>query len=280
MILVSPKLRLEEVSTVRISGVSDILICKDLNTGGAVLYTVLRVRDHEIVRRLLSLYESQHFEDDPLIDNFSSEGAHVFVFPYRKERPLETFYMGDTKSLTECEDICINVILACMTSGLPWPLLYLCLRQGLLNLNRDDSVFINYEIELTDLDAEIRERECVVECARILLLLLESKASLKADSYQLLQKKTANQSYFRFTELYRDIRLAAAPRSRTGIIRRIIRWFRYHSDTIFGMLFWVSLILVIIALAMLFSNLVLGDIPWLRLFINSFKRIGTESLTR
>ena len=46
------------------------------------------------------------------------------------------------------------------------------------------------------------------------------------------------------------------------------------------MLFWVSLILVIIALAMLFSNLVLGDIPWLRLFINSFKRIGTESLTR
>jgi hypothetical protein len=278
MILESTKLKLEEISTVFLAGVADCYICKDLKTGGATLYTVLRVRDHGVIRDILEMYERADLSEVSLLDSFASDGAHVLVFPYRKERPLDSFYIGEERELTNCEDICINVILACMTSGLPWPLLYLVLRQRLLNLNKDDSVYLTYTVNLDELEPERRERDCVVECARVLMGLLEDKMALKADSYQLLQKKIANQSYSKFTELYRDIRIAAVPNKRKGLIYRFKRWLAARSDRIFGILFWVCLILGFIALAMLLSNIAFGDIPWLRLFYNTFKRIGTESL--
>ena len=278
MIFESDKLKLEEVGTVYLSAACDCLICRDLNMGGSTMYTVLRVSDHEIVRKLISIFDENRENDKVLVQSFSADGVHIFVFPYRRERSLDDFYMGDTMPLTRCEDICINLILACMTSGLPWPYLYLVLEQHKLNINRDDSIFLNYGVELKDLDTEKREKDCVVACARVLLKLLESKADQKADSYTLLSKKIENQSYTKFTELYRDVRIAAVSKGKQGILTRIRRWLAARKDRFFGLIFWLSLILVIIALAMLLSNLVLGDIPWLRLFVNNFKNIGTESL--
>ncbi|MCR5251328.1 MAG: hypothetical protein K6E50_12040 [Lachnospiraceae bacterium] len=278
MIYESNKLKLEEVGTVLLSPAGDCLICKDLRMDGATMYTVLRVPDHEIVRMLISVFEEIGMENSCLVDSFVAEGSHIFVFPYRKERPLDQFYMGDAMPLERCEDICINVILACMTSGLPWPVLYLILDQWKINLNKDDSVFLSYTMDLTGLDPLKKERDCTVACARIILQLLEGQTSQKADSYILLKKKIGNQSYNKFTELYRDIRIAAVPKGRMGIFFRIRHWFSARSDTFFGILFWICLILAIIALAMLATNLLTGDVPWLRMFINNFKRIGTESL--
>lgn len=278
MIYESAKLQLEEVGIVHLSPAGDCLICKDLKVNGSVLYTVFRVSDHDVVKNIISLFEGYSGKDGVLVDSFAADNNHIFVFPYRKDRPVSEFYMGDTMPISRCEDICINVILACMTSGLPWPFLYLCLGQGLLNLSKDDSVYLTYNFNLRGLNPEIKERDCVVACAEVLLKLLESKASQKADSYILLEKKIKSRSYSKFTELYRDIRIAATPKSKAGIISKIIKWFMINKDRFFGILFWVSLILVIIAFAMLVTNAIMGDVPWLRFFINNFKRIGTESL--
>jgi len=278
MIFESSKLKLEEVGVIHLSPGGDCLICKDLNSGGNVMYTVFRVLDHDLVRLVISLFENLGAEESALVDSFATENCHIFVFPYRKERPLQDFYMGDTMSLEKCEDICMNVILACMTSGLPWPFLYCILDQELLNLNKDDSVFFSYGVRLKSLSTDIREKDCVVACAGILMRLLESKAAVKADSYMLLQKKIASRSYSKFTELYRDVRMAATPAGKVGPIARFKIWFSIHKDRVFGILFWICLILVIVALAMLVTNAAFGDVPWLRIFINNFKWIGTESL--
>ncbi|MCR5278232.1 MAG: hypothetical protein K6E19_02215 [Lachnospiraceae bacterium] len=278
MIYESSKLKLEEVGVVHLSPVGRCLICRDLNVDGNVLYTVFCISDHEVVRTLISLFEKQGTADTVLVDSFVSENDHIFVFPYRKERRLDEFYMGDSLTLERCEDICINVILSCMTSGLPWAVLSLVLEQGLLNLNKDDSVYLSYGVKLDRLNPETKEKDCVVLCAAILMEILESKASLKADSYLLLQKKINSRSYSKFTELYRDIRIAATPGRKPGLLSQIRFWFEINKDRLFGFLFWISLILAIVALAMLVSSAVFGDVPWLRFFINNFKRIGTESL--
>ncbi|MBR3307555.1 MAG: hypothetical protein IKI75_09945 [Lachnospiraceae bacterium] len=278
MILESSKLRLEDVGTLYHSVVGDCLICRDLNMEGATLYTVLKVSSHDTVRKLIAVFEKSEAAESCLVDSFASDGMHIFVFPYRKSRELEQFYMGDAMPLERCEDICINVILACMTSALPWPFLYLVLQQKKLNLNKDDSIFLSYDVDLKELDPSVKEKDCVVACARVLLKLLESKATLKADSYVLLRKKIENQSYAKFTELYRDVRIAAVSKGRRGLFYRLGRFLGARKDRLLGIVFWISLVLVIVAIAMLFSNLLLGDIPWLRLFVNNFKQIGTESL--
>ena len=279
MIYQSQKMRLKCIRVIERMKVNDIVICQDLNAAEEGLYTVLVVHDHEVVRKFLTIYErSDYAPDASCVDSFSDQGAFVIVYPYLKERALQDFYMGDSYQLSECEEICINTILACISAEIPYPILYLILKQKQLHLAKNHNVYLGYTINLEELDEKKTERDCAVQCAKILRELLEPKASQKAISYQLLDKKISKKSYHRFTELYKDIRIAAAPKKRAGIFASIRAWFARNKDQIFGILFWVCVVLVLLVIATFVTQAIFGDIPWLRLFINGFKKIGTESL--
>lgn len=279
MIYESPTMRLKCIRIVKRGPVNDILICQDLNVAGGSLYTLLAVKKHKTARTFLEIFEKAEQPENTLfVESFSVEGDFFIVFPYKQERPLKSFYAGGSYSLAECEEICSNTILSCIASGLPYPILYLILKQRQLNLARDHSVYLGFELDLSELDAAKNERDCTVQCAGILLELLEPKASQKAVSYQLLQKKVAKRSYQRFTELYKDIRIAAAPKRKKGLLAAFRRWFNRHRDMLFRILLWICVILVVLVGAAFLTQAVFGDVPWLRFFINSFKTIGTESL--
>ncbi|MCD8196683.1 MAG: hypothetical protein LUE24_05910 [Lachnospiraceae bacterium] len=275
----SQRMRLGCVRTVKSNSVNDILICRDLNSAAGALYTVLAIKDHAVVRLCLEAFRSAGSAGEKAcVDSFSDQGLFCMVFEYKQERPLEDFYTGGFYSLNECEAICGSVIIACMTAGLPYPLLYLALRQGQLNLAKDHTVYLGWQIDLSELDLSRTERDCAVECAQILRDLLSAKAAQKAYSYRLLEKKIGRKSYDSFTELYKDIQIAAAPEKRRGIRKRLTAWLARQQDTIFRILLIVCTVLVVIVLASLLCQLIFGDVPWLRLLFNGFKTIGTESL--
>ena len=279
MIFESGKMRLYLVATKFVGEVSDCYICRDLASSGGILYTTIVIHDHEVVRRVLELFKfSGRDGSETLVDSFAFGDKHVLVFPYHKERPLFDFYEGGSLSLAQCEDICINTILACITSDLPYPILYLLLSGNMLNLSNDNSVFFGYEMDLKDLDESISEKECTDICAKILYRLLEPKRGQKATSFYLLEKKVANGSYHRFTDLYRDITIAAVSKKKITPLFIIRLWIKRNADTIIGVMFWISLILGIFALSIIISRLFLGGTSWFRLFFNTFKKIGTESL--
>ncbi|MCI6630137.1 MAG: hypothetical protein MSH20_04965 [Lachnospiraceae bacterium] len=279
MIYESPKMRLKCIQVVKKGPVNDIMICQDIDVPGSSLYTLLAVKKHKTARKFLEIIEKAERQDQEyLVDCFSLRGDFFIAFPYKQERPLKSFYNGSAYKLAECEDICINVILTCISSGLPYPLLYLILEQRQLNLARDHSVYLGYELDLEQLDPDKTERDCTVQCARVLMELLEPKASQKAVSYQLLQKKTAKRSYQKFTELYKDIRIASAPKKKKGIRAMLKRWFARNRDRLFGILLWICALLILVVIASFVTQAIFGDIPWLRFFFNSFKTIGTESL--
>ncbi len=279
MVYDSGKMKLLPVAVKFRGEVNDCLICRDLASSGGVLYTVLAIHEHEVVRDILEMFRlSPRQVEGVLVDDFSAGEDHILVFPYHRERPLDDFYEGESMTLAECEDVCISTILSCITSDLPYPVLYLLLKGGQLQIAGDKSVFLGYEMDLTDLDPKIGEAECTNECAHILLKLLEPKAGQKATSYYLLEKKTGNGSYSRFTDLYRDITIAAVSKKKVTLLVRIRLWFRRHSDTIIGIFFWLSLILALVALSILLSRFFLGGNSWIRILFNTFKTIGSESL--
>lgn len=279
MIYESGKMRLLVVATKSVGKVNDCYICRDLASPGGILYTVIVVHQHDVVREVLSLFTlSGRKGDQILIDDFSVGDKHVYVFPYHNERPLFDFYEGDSLTLAQCEDICISTILACITSDLPYPILYLLLKNDKLNLAGDRSVYFSYEMDLEELDTEVGEGECTDECAAILLKLLEPKSGQKATSYYLLQKKTENGSYNRFTDLYRDITIAAVTKKKITPWFVFKLWVKRNADTLIGILFWISLILGVFALSIILSRFFLGGNSWFRLLFNTFKKIGTESL--
>ena len=279
MIYESGKMRLLPVATKSIGKVNDCYICRDLASSGGILYTVIVVHEHKIVRKILELFQlSGRSGKDVLVDNFAVADKHVLVFPYHNERPLFDFYVGETLSLSKCEDICISTILACITCDLPYPILYLLLKKEKLNLSSDGSVYLSYDMSLDELDETIAERECTDICARLLLRILEPKSGQKATSYYLLDKKVANGSYQKFPDLYRDVTIAAVSKKKITPFFIIRLWFKRNADTLIGILFWLSFLLGLFALSILLSSIFLGGNSWLRLLFNTFKKIGTESL--
>ena len=279
MIYEFDKMRLMTVSTKRIGEVNDCYICRDLASSGGILYTVIVVHDHQVVRQLLEMFKmSDRNGEDVLIAEFACGEEEILVFPYHKERPLSQFYSGETMPLNECEEVCINTLLACISCNLPYPILYLLLTGDQLHLTNDRSVYFGYEMDMSKLDSEIGESECTGVRAKLLLKLLEPKAGQKATSYYLLSKKTANGSYDRFTDLYRDVTIAAVSTEKLTLLVRFRLWFKRNTDRILGILFWISVILALFALSILISRLFLGGNSWFRLMYNTFKQIGTESL--
>ena len=281
MIYESENAKYEVLSTVLSTEDFDVLICDDLSGEKRSKYTVFLVRSHELIKRLLVMFDVNATPDGSngvMIESFSTGKDHFFVFPYRQERALDSFFVGEGMGINQCESICCNVILACITSGIPYPLLYLVLKHRMVNISRDDSIYFSYNVDLSELDEKIGERECVVCCAEILTNLLEKASFEKAISYQILVKKSANKSYTQFIELYRDVRIASAPEGKIGLLKRIKKFFSRHSDLFFRILFVMCTIVAIVALVMLVSNLFFGDQPWLRIFYNNFKVIGTQSL--
>lgn len=269
------------VSVILRGDTNDCYIARSAGGNDGREYTLVVIKDHETVKTLMEIFsKSRPVEDGALVEAFTSGQSYVLVFLFRQARPLDSFFVGEAYSLERCEEICINLILTCISCGLPYPLLYLILDQGFINLAKDDSIFFSYGIDLTDLDREKTERDCAVKAADTMLKVLETKSDVKNISYELLSKKSANNSYSRFTELYRDLSIASTPTKKRSIIVRIKSFFYRNADTLFGILFWVSLILGIVALVLLLTHLVWGDVPFLRIFFNSFKNIGTESLQK
>ena len=242
-------------------------------------FTIISVKDHDVIRTLMEAQSKiATIHNSQLVDSFSYGNDYVLVFPYRQERPISTFFVGESFSLSEVEEIGTNLLLTCISASLPYPVLYLMLEQGQINLAKDGSIYLTYIVDLKDLDVKRTERDCTVKCAQILRAILATKQDQKNISYELISRKSDNNSYSSFTELYRDLRIAAMPVQRSGFLLRIRSFFHRNADLLFGILFWVCVILGIIALVILLSHVVWGDVPFFRLFINTFKNIGTESL--
>lgn len=281
MVISSSDNSYEIISTIISGEVNDCYIAVDPDDEKGGRYTLLIIREHETVRTLMEIMRLwDNRSESPLIEAFTSGQDFCMVFPYRTERELRRFFVGDAYSLSQCEGICINLILACISCNLPPALLFLILNQNLINLSKDDSIFFSFSMDLSGLDKTKNERDCATDCAKILLDILSTKTAEKNISYVLLSKKVNNRSYSRFTEIYRDLMIVSAPVKKRGIINRIKSLFYRNMDRLFGILFWICLILMIVALILLFSHLILGDIPFLRIFFNSFKNIGTESLNK
>lgn len=282
MVYQSQYMSLKPIRLIARNDVNEILVCENVEDSSRELYTVIQVTDHETVKKFLELNEhAEDVQDNVLIDCFASEGKYLIVYPYKKERPLDLFYVGSTMSVAQCEETGINLIIACMTSNLPWPLLYLALMQGQINISRDNSVYLSYALDLTDLDPDIGEKDCVVECAKILIRLLEPAVNQyrrRANSYILLQKKADKRAYDRFRDLYKDLKLASVRVKKRNIFTRIRIWFERNRDTFFRIILVISIALAVFVILTFLTNLIFGDVPWLRLFIRSFDKIGLESL--
>ena len=78
---------------------------------------------------------------------------------------------------------------------------------------------------------------------------------------------------------FTDIRLTAMPGGKLSLKARLKGWWLRNKDTLFHWLLALCIVAAAVAIIMLVSQLIYGDIPLLRLFKHCFDVIGTENLT-
>lgn len=283
MVYYCQQMELEVISERFRGKVNSVAVCRNRLSPAGALYTLLIVHDRTCARKMLQVMENgERSGESPCITYLTRNEELVFVFPYREERKFSSFARGQAVSSGAAESIAINTVMACMSSGIPWPLLYLILEQDCVQISRENGVYFTMNLDLKDLDPEKDERRCAASCAHLLLELLDvtggGKRGKQLRSYELIRKKSSKNAYGKFPELYQDIKLTAKPAEKPALKNRIKGIWRRNRDRAFRFLLVVCILLVVTALAMLVTQLIFGDIPWLRLFRHTFDVIGTENL--
>lgn len=276
MIYQSNKMVYAPVMEVLKGNVNEVLICRNAFSEQRSYYTLLVIHDHGIVKRLFSAIEQSKHGYTCCVEIFQQGDVYCAVFPYVKERRMQSFYMPAQVSLETCGKICENLILSCMLSKLPYPLLYLVLEQEQLHLLKDDNVELGCTIDLSELDEKIGEKECVRQCAVVLRELLKVRKDKENTAYQLFNRRW---DYESFGSLYRDMRLVKRTMKRHKRLTRLRMIFQSRLEGMSKLLRVICMGMIALALLSLLSRAMWGEIPFLRVFVNHFKAIGTESLT-
>lgn len=273
---------LEVISTVFCGSVNDAYVCRNRTSASGALYTLLVVRDRECAKKMLLLSEADG--GSAWLWHFAQNEELIFVFPFREERKFSAFARGQAVSAEVTERICVNLVMECLSAKLPWPLLYLALEQDGVQIAKDNTVYFTMCLDLAALDTERTERNCVSSCARLMMELFAQspvsgrKKREQVKSFELIAKKSAKNAYDGFPELYRDIKLTAIPEEKTGLLKRAAGLWRRNRDRLFRILLILCAVLVLAALAALATQMIYGEVPWLRVFQNTFDVIGTEDL--
>lgn len=285
MVYYARNMELEVISQVFHGSVNDVAVCRDRLSASGALYTLLVVHDRECARKLLMVMEDgQRSGESACLLQFSQNETMLFLFPYREERKFSAFAAGQMTSPEAGEAICINLVMECLSTSLPWPLLYLVLEQDCVQIAKDNTVYFTTILDLKDLEPARTERNCVSSCARLLLDLLAGPVaggrhrSRKLKSFELIRKKTGKNAYTGFPELYQDIKVTALPQVKPSLKSRFCIFWNNNRDRLFRILLVLCVLLAVAAMVVLISQLIFGDVPLLRLFRHTFDVIGTENL--
>lgn len=269
---------LQKTKDVLSGKINDVIVCRDVAADTPTFYTLLVIRDHLSAKRFLECFNSAD-RKDIIVASFANKGEYIVVLDYYEERPVSRFFSADIEKVEQCEQLCMRVVAECMSCGIPYPVMLLALKQDQLNEDRDGNAFFTFNLDLSELDNSVTERECAQECANIFFKLFRDMGIRSTASYKLLEMKNRRQEYKHFTELYKDLKASALDIFEGNKKEKLQNAVNKRKDGFLRFLAIVCLIIAFFALIMFLSNLIFGDYPaFLRIFVNPFKQIGTESM--
>lgn len=258
---------------------NDVIVCQDVAGQGTAYYTVWMIHDRELSKKIMKLFhEETGHARNKFVADYTWKDSYFIVFDYVRERPLERFFTSEISNISACEQMGLNLTVECLAGGVPYPILFLQLKQGQIHISRDRSIYLGYAVDLEEFSENISEKDCATLCAQIVFQYIGKMNTVKATSYKLLEKKLWKGGYQRFTNFYKDLKMASLNLNKEGILTKIRKFLKHNQDRIFRLVMITCILLGLLTLMMIVSQLFFSDVPLFRMFINPFKEIGTESL--
>lgn len=265
---------LKIIAAVKEGPVNTVSVCAD--AADENWYTLWEVKKHGCARLLMDMQKETPFAQCRM------EGEKLLaLLPYEEPRPLGRFYESSIYTWEERRHIYTNIVSACADIDVPYPILYLLLKERCINIRQDGGIYFTYYVLLDDLREDRTQKDCVCLAAEILAELMEaSKKKEERSCLALIQKKRGRRVYNSFAELAHDLRFIDGKKRRSLIWGKIPYPEQSTKDKLFRILLTVTVVLFITAVILFASQLIFGDIPLLRAFTSAVRKIGTESLLK
>lgn len=252
--------------------VNDINICResgDKETGRSVMLLVKERSTARVMAGFPKLRQAAVCADEKGIG---------WLVPCHERRPIAGFYQGENLNEEARREVWRNSVAGCMAARVPWPVLYLMLRQGQMNLGEDRRIYFSWFLDLEELDPGVTEGDCANACAQILGELMERTKKKDRLCMELLRKKTERGAYTGFSELMLDLQYGYNHRHPSPLRKKYFSADEEQEHRFAKVLFAAAAALLAAALIFLVSQIIFGDIPILRMLGNGLDYIGSESL--
>lgn len=258
---------------------NDVYVCQDQNEPTAPYKIIWLVKNRRIARELMGR------PGDVCEECFMHNENAGFVFGYGGERLLDRFYQSTIQSEAVSESrVWLELVVRCMTSGLPPAVLNMILKQKQIHIDQDGGIWFGFFLDLSKYDEQAGEKENVALCAAYIAQLIESGLAVRADAAKnlqvmnLLQKKLSRKKYQEFIQLYRDIKLMTREQGMENRKGRLKAAVASRQDLIYRILAFCCIVLVCTVIFMIVGHLFFGEFPFWKLFRSPLDQIGTESL--
>lgn len=303
--------RLARVGTILEGEANEVYICQNRAVLEKERYLLWELKDRGIARYLLeqdnqrsqalsSLQKEREQAPSPIMpfeEVFLCGDRVCFLFPYEEPRPLLRYAV--LLQPWEKERVPVQLFALCMGAALPWPLLYMLLASKNVNVRKDGCVYFTYELDLAELDPDKTEKDCVSVFIVLLLKAMESctvkffqwsmlwgrnkneesihrhryKEKQERNRRRLLEKKAARGQYETLLEVYQDFRAPVVRKKRLQLSPKAKKW-------LYRLAIWTAVICIVLAAGAVISSVFFRDMPLLRVFSNTFDKIGTQNLGR
>ena len=116
---------------------NDAYICRDLRSATGARYVLIAIHDRECEKKLLTVLSQGK---NPSSFSFARNDEMVYGFPYREPRRFTAFASHQALTGFQREQTALTLVMACIASELPPPLLYLLLTQdGILIITAQET---------------------------------------------------------------------------------------------------------------------------------------------
>lgn len=251
----------------------DVYVCRDEDDEKE--YYVWAIHNNELAKEVTKLLSKD--EQYKKIKCFSMGEYYCVLQPYRQNRNVMQYaFIGNYKK-TYVRELLKKITFLCMTCGLPWEIIYVLLHEQKISIDVNKEVYFTYDVLLSDFEGKTE-----IECVSILGDYLEDIMEMTNDrswaGYRLISMKNRRKSYSGMSELYRDLNSETEIAYGKSFKIRIMSEYRKRKPVLTKILKVSCVVIGCIAIIVFISNTVFDSSPVYRLFVNTFKRIGTESM--
>lgn len=279
MLLNTAKKQYRVVREVLSGETNDVYVCQEQDVSTAPYKIIWLVKNRWIARELMGS------PGDMCEECFMHNENAGFVFGYGGERLLDRFYQSTIQSEAVSESrVWLQLVVRCMTSGLPPAVLNMILKQKQIHIGADGDIWFGYFLDLSEYDGQAGEKENVTLCAAYITQLIEYGLAIKADAAKsihvmnLIQKKLVRKKYREFIQLYSDLKLMTRERSSGNQKGRLKAVVASRQDLIYRILALCCIVLVCIVILMVAGHLLFGEFSFWKLLRGPLDQVGTESL--